>query len=60
MLEKFFPEIYNIASPLFRIYRKTYSQVIEEQDIKEVKDGVRKIMAIVKEKLQISFEENQD
>ena len=44
MLEKFFPEFYRITSPLFRIYRKTYSQIIEEKDLEEIKDGIKKIM----------------
>ncbi|MBI5073229.1 hypothetical protein HZA99_05420 [Candidatus Woesearchaeota archaeon] len=44
MLEKFFPELYKITSPLFRIYRKTYSQVIEEGDLGEIKNGIKKVM----------------
>ena len=44
MLEKFFPELYKIVSPLFKVYRKTYSGIIEEKDLGELKDGIKKVM----------------
>src|SRR3989344_2962800 len=39
ILEKFFPEIYSELSPLFKIYRKTYSQKVRSEDLIKVKNG---------------------
>jgi len=46
LLEKFFPDIYNKVSPLFKIYRKTYSQKVEKEDLEKVKNGT---LALIKE-----------
>lgn len=44
LLEKFFPEIYEISSPLFKIYRKTYSQEVRKEDLENVKKGTFEII----------------
>lgn len=43
MLQRFFPDIYKITSPLFAIYRKSYSQVVTKEDVKKVKDGANAV-----------------
>ncbi|MBU2638857.1 MAG: hypothetical protein KJ955_07830 [Nanoarchaeota archaeon] len=43
LLQRFFPDIYKIASPLFAVYRKSYSQVVTKEDVKKVKDGANAI-----------------
>lgn len=45
LLEKFFPEIYEEVSSLFKIYRKTYSQNVEKEDLEKVKNGCLKIIS---------------
>jgi len=44
LLERFFPEIYRIVSPLFKIYRKTYSQEVTKEDLDNVKKGTFDIL----------------
>jgi len=44
LLERFFPEIYNITSPLFKIYRKTYSQKVSKEDLIEMKNATKQIL----------------
>ena len=44
MLMRFFPNIYKEVSPLFKIYRKTYSQKTVKEELEKVKDGTNKII----------------
>lgn len=44
LLKQFFPEIFKRTSPLFRIYRKTYSQVVEKYDLEKVKNEALKLI----------------
>ena len=43
LLERFFPDISKEVSYLFKIYRKTYSQKVEKEDLEKVKNGCFKI-----------------
>lgn len=44
LLRRFFPDIYRRTSPLFRIYRKTYSQIVDQQDLEKVKNEALKLV----------------
>ena len=44
LLERFFPEVYSEVSPLFKIYRKTYSQKVEKEDLEKVKNGTIRLI----------------
>ncbi len=44
LLQRLFPDIYPKVSILFKIYRKTYSQKIDLEDLEKVKNGTIEII----------------
>ncbi len=50
LLQKFSPELYNVASKMFRFYRDSYNKEIKETIAKLIKEEVEKCLKIFLQK----------